>query len=677
MDPREARERIPFLRREVERHRRLYYEENAPEISDAEYDRLERELRSLEAAFPEAAPGESPAEKVGGAVGRGFNPLPHPVPLLSLENTYDEGDLREWYDRVRRLLGQESLECVAEIKLDGLSVALYFEGGRFARGATRGDGFVGEEVTANLRTLKTLPRTLAGGPPYLVVRGEVVIPVQAFVEMNARREEQGESPFANPRNAAAGSLRQIDPSVTAGRPLALFCYEILQMEGPLPGSQWETLEALRSWGLPVEPHARLCRGLPEILEACRSWTERRRDLPYDADGLVVKVNGREFQERAGSTAKSPRWAVAFKFPPEQAETVVEEIAVQVGRTGALTPVARLRPVRVGGVTVSSASLHNEEDLRRKDVRVGDTVLVERAGGVIPYVVGVRFEKRPVFALPFEFPSACPVCKGPVHRAEGEAILRCANRSCKAQLKEGLRHFAGRDAMDIAGLGKVLVDQLVERGLVSSLADLYDLTLPALSALPRMAEKSASNLLAEIEKSKGRPFRNVLYALGIRQVGLETARDLAAAFPSLPALAAASEEDLQAVEGVGPKVAREIRAFFEVPENLDMLERLRRAGLSLAADEVPAAPRPLSGLTFVLTGTLASRSRSEAKAALEALGARVAGSVSAKTTAVIEGPGAGSKREEALRLGVPLLDEASFERLLDGDLTVLPESRRRP
>ncbi len=677
MDPREARERIQLLRREVERHRRLYYEENAPEISDAEYDRLERELRSLEAAFPDAVPGESPAEKVGGAVGRGFRPLPHPAPLLSLENTYDEGDLREWYDRACRLLGQESLECVAEIKLDGLSVALYYEGGRFARGATRGDGFVGEEVTANLRTLKTLPRTLAGGPPYLVVRGEVVIPVQAFVEMNARREEQGESPFANPRNAAAGSLRQIDPSVTAGRPLALFCYEILQMEGPPPGSQWETLEALRSWGLPVEPHARLCRGLPEILDACRHWTERRRDLPYDADGLVVKVNGREFQERAGSTAKSPRWAVAFKFPPEQAETVVEEIAVQVGRTGALTPVARLRPVRVGGVTVSSASLHNEEDLRRKDVRVGDAVLVERAGGVIPYVVGVRFEKRPVFALPFEFPSACPVCGGPVHRAEGEAILRCANRSCKAQLKEGLRHFASRDAMDIAGLGKVLVDQLVERGLVSSLADLYDLTLPALSALPRMAEKSASNLLAEIEKSKGRPFRNVLYALGIRQVGLETARDLAAAFPSLEALAGASEEELQAVEGVGPKVAREIRAFFEVPENREMVERLRRAGLRLAAEGGPSAPGPLSGLTFVLTGTLASRSRSEAKAALEALGARVAGSVSAKTTAVIEGPGAGSKREEALRLGVPLLDEAALERLLAGDLTVLPESRRRP
>jgi DNA ligase (NAD+) len=677
VEPREARERIEFLRREIERHRRLYYEENAPEISDADYDRLERELRSLEAAFPDLAPGESPAEKVGGTVARGFRPLPHPVPLLSLDNTYDEGDLREWYGRVCRLLGQESLECVTEIKLDGLSVALYFEEGRFVRGATRGDGFVGEEVTANLRTLRTLPQTLAGAPRSLVVRGEVVIPVKAFVEMNARREEQGETPFANPRNAAAGSLRQIDPSVTAGRPLALFCYQILRMEGTPPESQWGTLVALRAWGLPVEPHASLCKGLEEILAACRHWTERRRELPYDADGLVVKVNGRELQERAGSTAKSPRWAVAFKFPPEQAETVVEEIAVQVGRTGALTPVARLSPVRVGGVTVSSASLHNEEDLRRKDVRVGDTVLLERAGGVIPYVVGVRFEKRPVFAVPFEFPSACPVCGGPVHRAEGEAILRCANRSCKAQLKEGLRHFASRDAMDISGLGKVLVDQLVERGLVSSLADLYLLSLPVLASLPRMAEKSASNLLAEIEKSKGRPYRNVLYALGIRQVGLETARDLAGAFPTLDALAGASEEELQAVEGVGPKVAREIRAFFEVAENREMVERLRRAGLRMASEEATAAVGPLSGLTFVLTGTLASRSRAEAKAALEALGARVASSVSARTTAVIEGPGAGSKREEALRLGVPLLDEAALERLLAGDLTLLPETRRRP
>lgn len=670
MERPEAERRIAFLRREIERHRRLYYEENAPEISDAEYDRLERELLALEAAFPDLARPGSPTVRVGGAVAKGFRPLPHPAPMLSLENTYDEGDLREWYGRLVRLLGREALECVTEIKLDGLSVALYYEEGRFAKGATRGDGLVGEEVTENLRTLKSLPGSLRGAPRRLVVRGEVVIPLKAFVEMNARREEQGETPFANPRNAAAGSLRQIDPSVTAGRPLAIFCYQILEMDGPPPPGQWETLEALKAWGLPVEPNARRCRGLDEVLASCRHWTERRHELPYDADGLVVKVNERELQERAGSTAKSPRWAVAFKFPPEQAETVVEEIAVQVGRTGALTPVARLKPVRVGGVTVSSASLHNEEDLRRKDVRVGDTVLIERAGGVIPYVVGVRFEKRPVFAVPFEFPPVCPVCRGPVHRAEGEAILRCANRSCKAQLKEGLRHFASRDAMDISGLGRVLVDQLVERLLVSSLADLYDLTLPALAALPRMAEKSASNLLAEIEKSKGRPFRNVLYALGIRQVGLETARDLTAAFPSMEALERASEEELQAVEGVGPKVAREIRAFFEVRENLEMVERLKRAGVRMEAEGGEGKRGPLSGLTFVLTGTLAGRSRSEAKAALEARGAKVAGSVSAKTTAVIEGPGAGSKREEALRLGVPLLDEAALERLLSGDLSVL-------
>ncbi|MEW5763960.1 MAG: NAD-dependent DNA ligase LigA [Acidobacteriota bacterium] len=665
MDRAGAEARAKALRAEIERHRRLYYELDAPEISDEAYDRLEEELRLLEASHPEIRLPDSPTQTVGGRVGRAFSPVRHPSAMLSLDNTYGREDLLEWNERLERILGRGDLDFVCEIKLDGLSVALQYESGEFLRGATRGDGLVGEDVTENLRTIRTLPVSLRGAPERLVVRGEVYIPVRAFAEMNLRREEDGESPFANPRNAAAGSLRQIDPRVTAGRPLSLFCYEILSSEGPVPESQWEVLEALRGWGFPVEENGRLCRGIGEALDYCEAWTRERRRLDYDADGVVIKLNDGDLRRRAGATAKSPRWAVAFKFPPEQAETRVEDIAVQVGRTGALTPVARLQPVRIGGVTVTSASLHNEEDLRKKDVRVGDTVLVERAGGVIPYITGVRFEKRPAGAVPFQFPSACPVCGGPVHKSEGEAILRCANRSCKAQLKEGLRHFASRDAMDVAGLGKALVDQLVERTIVKSLPDLYGLDLGTLASLPRMAEKSASNLLRQLEASRERPYRNVLYALGIRQVGLETARALAGAFPDVDALVEASEEDLQKVEGVGPKVAGEIRAFFQVPGNREMVNRLRAAGLRMSGGGPPLEEGPLKGLTFVLTGALESMTRSQAKEALEALGASVSGSVSARTSAVVAGPGAGSKLEEARRLGVRILDEEGLKALISG------------
>lgn len=666
MDRAEASGRIRRLTEEIRRHRRLYYEEDAPEISDREYDLLEKELRDLEALFPDLASPAGPSTSVGGRVARGFAPLRHPAPLLSLDNTYDEADLREWHERLARVLGREDLPFVCEIKLDGLSVALHYEDGRLVRGATRGDGLVGEDVTRNLMALPSIPKRLEGAPPRLVVRGEVYMPVAAFAEMNQAREEEGESVFANPRNAAAGSLRQVDPSVTAGRPLAAFFYEILTARGYLESNQQQTLTDLALWGLPVEPNRRLCKDMEAVLAYCREWTAGRHGLPYDADGVVVKLNDVALRAEAGSTAKSPRWAVAFKFPAEQAETVVEAIGVQVGRTGALTPVARLRPVRIGGVTVSSASLHNEEELRRKDIRVGDTVLVERAGGVIPYVVGVRLDARPASAGAFAFPTACPVCGGPVHRPEGEAIVRCANRSCKAQLKEGLRHFASRGALDVAGLGRVLVDALVERGMVRSIPDLYALDLAALAALPRMAEKSASNLLEQLEASKSRPWRRVLYGLGVRQVGEETAKDLAAAFPSMERLMAATEEELRAVDGVGPKVALEVRAFFEVPENREMVERLGAAGLTMEGSAAPAAGA-LSGLVFVLTGGLESMARSEAKAALEALGARVSGSVSARTSFVVAGPGAGSKLEEARKLEVPVLAEADLRRILGGDL----------
>ena len=661
-----AAERISQLRRALELHRRLYYEENAPVISDLEYDQLEKELAQLEAAFPELASPDSPTKTVGGRVGKGFLPVSHPSPLLSLDNTYDEADLREWNARLERVLGRTSLAFVCEIKLDGLSVALTYRDGQFVTGATRGDGFVGEEVTANLATVADIPRALTGAPSELVVRGEVYLPVRAFAELNEAREEEGQPVFANPRNAAAGSLRQIDPRQTARRPLACFCYQLLRAPELRPASQQEVLRLLSGWGLKVEPNARACKGIEEVLAYCREWTERRHELDYDADGVVIKLDPLQLQEMAGSTAKSPRWAVAFKFPAERAETFVREIAVQVGRTGALTPVAHVKPVRIGGVTVSRVSLHNEDELRRKDVRVGDSVLIERAGGVIPYVVAVETEKRPPRSVPFPFPCTCPVCGAPVHKPEGEAIARCANRSCKAQLKEGIRHFASRTAMDVAGLGRVLVDQLVEQGLVETIPDLYSLGLEKLAALPRMAEKSAGNLLEQLEASKLRPYPRVLYALGIRQVGEETAKALASSFRSIEALSSASPEELQGVEGIGPKVAAELRAFFEIERNQVLLERLRGYGLRFSW-EGESAVGPLAGLTFVLTGSLESMPRQRAKEALEALGASVAASVTNETRFVVAGPGAGSKLDRARKEGVPILDEEGFTRLLNGDL----------
>ena len=661
-----AAERISQLRKALELHRRLYYEENAPVISDLEYDQLEKELAQLEAAFPELASPDSPTRTVGGRVGRGFLPVSHPSPLLSLDNTYDEDDLREWNARLERVLGRTALAFVCEIKLDGLSVALTYRDGQFVTGATRGDGFVGEEVTANLATVADIPRALIGAPSELVVRGEVYLPVRAFAELNEAREEDGQPVFANPRNAAAGSLRQIDPRQTARRPLACFCYQLLRAPELRPASQQEVLRLLSGCGLKVEPNARACKGIEEVLAYCREWTERRHELDYDADGVVIKLDPLQLQEMAGSTAKSPRWAVAFKFPAERAETLVREIAVQVGRTGALTPVAHVKPVRIGGVTVSRVSLHNEDELRRKDVRVGDSVLIERAGGVIPYVVAVETGKRPPGSVPFPFPCTCPVCGAPVHKPEGEAIARCANRSCKAQLKEGIRHFASRTAMDVAGLGRVLVDQLVEQSLVETIPDLYSLGLERLAALPRMAEKSAGNLLEQLEASKLRPYPRVLYALGIRQVGEETAKALASSFRSIEALSSASLEELQGVEGIGPKVAAELRAFFEIERNQVLLERLRGYGLRFSW-EGESAVGPLAGLTFVLTGSLESMPRQRAKEALEALGASVAASVTKETRFVVAGPGAGSKLDRARREGVPILDEEGFTRLLNGDL----------
>ncbi len=662
----EARARAEKLRAEIARHRRLYYELDSPEISDHEYDLLEKELQAIEALFPDLASKESPTATVGGSIAQTFSAVSHKAPLLSLDNSYNENDLLEWFGRLEKVVGGSDLSYTCELKLDGLSVALTYRAGLFVQGATRGDGTTGEDVTANLRTIADVPAKISSPLDELVVRGEAYMPVKGFVVFNAQREEAGLSVFANPRNAAAGSLRQTDQKETARRPLACFCYQILYSPGFVPKSQFEVLEQLAKWGFPVDQRRRFCGSKEEVLAYCREWTARRHELPYEADGVVVKLDSFDLQQKAGSTAKSPRWAVAFKFPPEHAETPVERIVLQVGRTGAVTPVAELKPVGLGGVVVSRVSLHNEEELKRKDVREGDTVVMERAGGVIPYLVSVKAEKRPRGTRSFRFPSLCPVCSGPLHRPEGEAIWRCSNRSCKAQIKEGLRHFASRDAMDIAGLGHALLDQLVESGKVLSLPGLYHLGLDGLSSLERMGAKSASNLLSQIETSKQKPWEKVLYALGIRQVGEQTAKALARSFPSLDALTLAGEEELQSVEGVGPKVAAEIRAFFSVDENLELVEQLRDLGLRMEGD-AQAKGGPLDGLTFVLTGTLESLTRPEATRRLEARGAKVSGSVSAKTSFVAAGSDAGSKLAKARALGVPVLSEEDLLAILAGGL----------
>ncbi len=669
-----AESRIAELRRLIEKHRRLYFEENAPEISDHEYDLLEKELRELESLYPELKRGPSPTDVVGGGVSKGFAPVAHPVPLLSLENAFEENELREWVSRVAKFTGAEQFSMVGELKFDGLSVALFYERGKLVKAATRGDGLVGEDVTANVMRIKDVPKEISKGSSDLVIRGEIYMPLKEFREFNEQREEAGLEVFANPRNAASGSLRQLDPKVTASRPLSLFCYQVMKCSDELPGSHWERLQAMDEWGLPVDGLNKLLATPEELTDFCRKMVGRRKDLPYDADGVVAKVDSISLQEKAGSTAKAPRWAVAFKFPPEQARTKVNEIVVQVGRTGALTPVANLEPVHIGGVTVSRVSLHNEEELKRKDVRPGDTVLIERAGGVIPYLVRVFAEERIPGNREFRFPESCPVCGSGVHKPEGEVILRCSNRNCKAQLKESIRHFASRDAMDITGLGKVLIEKLVENGLLGSIGDIYSLNQEKLEPLGRMGVKSAANLVAEIDKSRARGYEKLLYALGIRMVGEETARDLVSQFPSIEALSTADEKELTEVDGVGPKVAAEIIEFFKTPDNLKLIDALKKAGLKMHGDKKEAGP--LSGLVFVLTGTLQGFTRTEAKEKLLAFGAKVGSTVTADTDFVIAGEESGSKLKKAEKLGKRILSEEEFRRVLGGEISALNETESR-
>jgi DNA ligase (NAD+) len=666
MKPKDAAERIEALREAIHRHNYLYYVEDRPEISDAEYDRLFNELRALESAHPELITPDSPTQGVGGRVGPAFAPVDHLVAMLSLDNATSPDDLREFEARIRRALPQAKLDFVCEPKVDGLGVALLYERGRFTRGATRGDGRVGEDITQNLRTIKTIPSTLHGplkDARRLEVRGEVYMPREAFARLNAILEEAGETTFANPRNAAAGAVRQKDPAITATRPLEIFLYHVSVLEPVLFDSHWERLQALKKSGFAVNPRSERCRDIDAVIAYCRRLEGERDGLEYDADGAVVKVNDLEQQRRLGATAHHPRWAIAFKFAARQATTRVTGITINVGKTGALTPTAQLEPVELAGVTVSNVSLHNEDEVRRKDVRIGDTVLIERAGDVIPYLVQVVTSKRPGDARPFHMPRTCPVCGAPAGRPEGEAIWRCTNVACPAQLKERLFHWGGRRAMDIEHLGEVVINQLVDREMVRDFADLYELDVEQLAGLERMAEKSATNLAEAIKASKGRGLSRVLNGLGIRMVGERAAQLLAARFGSMERLERASADEINEIPGVGPKIAESVARFFHEERNRKIIRRLREVGLDLSEKGVSDKPGPLTGKTLVLTGGLSGMTRDEAKDAILRLGGRVAGTVSRKTDYVIVGEDPGSKADDAKRLGVTVLDEAQFLSLI--------------
>jgi DNA ligase (NAD+) len=656
--------RAEELRAQLRDASHRYYVLDAPTLSDAEYDRLFRELEQLEADHPDLITPDSPTRRVGAAPSEKFAKVTHGRQMMSLANAMTEEEFLEFDARVHRMLGDEPVRYVVEPKLDGLAVTLRYENGRLVQGATRGDGLTGEDVTANLRTIKMVPLQLGGRPPAVFeARGEVFINKRDFVRMNEEREKAGEPTFVNPRNCAAGSLRQLDPRITAQRPLSIFFYEVGETPGLTFTTHWEKLALLRELGLRTNPENALCESLPEVKEKYRRMLAMRHELPYEIDGSVVKVDSEDQRRRLGAVSRTPRWAIAYKFPAEEEATTVEDIFVSVGRTGALTPVAALKPVHVGGVTVSRATLHNEDELRRKDVRVGDRVFLRRAGDVIPEIVRVILESRPADSRPWEMPKQCPACGTAVVREEGEAITRCPNPTCPAKSVSRLRHFASRLAMDIEGLGVETSTQLTETGLVKTPADLYRLTYDQLVGLDRFADLSARNLLAAIEASKTRPLRHVIYALGIRMVGEATAVSLARRFGSLEALMNASVEDLQSVRDVGPEVARQIHDFLALPGQREMIGQLLAAGVSPPPEVAVAAAGPLAGKTVVLTGTLAQYSREAAKAEIERRGGRVSGSVSRKTDLVVAGGDAGSKLKKAQELGVRVVDEDGFRELL--------------
>jgi DNA ligase (NAD+) len=655
------RERAEELRRLILYHEKKYYVDNDPQISDAEFDRLVSDLAGLEARFPSLVTPESPTQRVGEKPLEGFPTVVHRTPMLSIDNGYDEDEIREFEGRVRKLLPGRDIAYTAELKIDGLGISVVYRDGKFARAVTRGDGVRGDDVSANVKTIRSVPLVI-DAPGEVEVRGEVYMPFGSFRRLNDEREERGEPLFANPRNAAAGSIRLLDPKEVAARNLNVFLY-YLTVDGEEESGQWRSLRRLKELGFPTNPRSRFCRALDDVLAYYKEWVEKRDTLDYDADGIVVKVDAAADRRELGTTAKSPRWAISYKFPARQATTRVNDIIIQVGRTGALTPVAVLEPVRLSGTVISRSTLHNEDEVRRKDVRVGDVVLIERSGDVIPSVVAVMKERRKRRLRRFVWPKKCPSCGSTVFRPEGEVISRCVNASCPARLRESILHYAARRAMDIDGLGEAVVDQLLAARLVRTIPDLYGLRTDDLVGLERLGPKSSRNLLDEVEASKTRDLARLVFALGIRHVGEKLAQTLAGRFRTLDALEAAKAEDLVKVEDVGPKVAESILFFFAQPEARELVRRLRQAGVNTAARADEGGEKPLAGQVFVITGMLSGLTRDEARELLEKLGAEVGSSVTRKTTALIVGESPGSKLDKARELGVRTLGETEFRELV--------------
>lgn len=654
---------IDRLHEQINTHNKRYYQLDNPLISDAEYDRLMRQLQNLEERFPDLKTDDSPTQRVGAEPLKQFQPVTHEVPMLSLQNGFSDAEIEAFDKRARERLKVERIEYIAEPKLDGLAVSLLYQDGILVRASTRGDGYTGENVTANVKTIRLIPLRLKGDdwPVTLEVRGEVFMPIQGFLALNQRVQEHSEKPFANPRNAAAGSLRQLDPRITANRPLAFFAYGLgVIAASHQPTSQSEVLAWFDRWGISVCSEIRTVQGVSGCMENYRKMLDKRQTLAYEIDGVVYKINNLEYQSILGFVARAPRWAIARKFPAEEALTQVENIEVQVGRTGALTPVARLKPVLVGGVTVTNATLHNADEVHKKDVRVSDTVVVRRAGDVIPEVVKVIFEKRPDSTQVFQIPSHCPICGSEITTIPEETIARCGGGLyCPAQHKESIKHFASRKAMDIEGLGDKLVSQLLQKKLISTAADLYGLTVERLSGLEKMGQKSATNLVNALEKSKNTTFARFLYALGIREVGEVTAQTLAKNFKNLTKLESAEEEFLQTIADIGPVAAQHIFSFFHQPHNLKVIQNLLNAGVGWDESEAAEESSVLANTTFVITGTLSSMRRDEAKSKLQALGAKVTSSISKTTDYLVAGKDPGSKLDKAKALGVGILDENQF------------------
>jgi DNA ligase (NAD+) len=664
----DAKKRIERLRNEIRRHDYLYYALNQPQISDRQYDRLFAELKALEQANPELVTPDSPTQRVSGRPLEGFAPVRHTIPMLSMDNTYSADELRAFDERTRKQLGGEDYDYVVELKFDGLAVSLRYEDGRLVTAATRGDGEVGDDVTANVRTIKAVPLALldAGGiPGILEVRGEVYMPTKSFIELNKQRSKTGEAVFANPRNAAAGSLKLLDARITAARNLSFFAYATGEVSEPLAQTHYETLQKFKQFGLPVNPHNAKAGDIEQVIDICFSWSEKRLTLDYKTDGMVIKINRFDQRDALGATGRAPRWCISYKFAAERAKTTIESIDVQVGKSGILTPVANLSPVLLAGTTVKRASLHNFDELARLDARCGDTVLIEKAGEIIPQVVEVEKEFRPAGAVPFKVPAKCPNCGSAVAKDKEGVYIRCVNPDCLGQLKERLRYFAGRDQMNIENLGPALIEQLVESGLVKNFADLYKLQKPDLMTLERMGEKSADNVIAAIEKSKARPLWRLVAGLGIRHIGGQSADILAEHFGSLAALMAADIEALQTVEQIGPKIAESVYEYFRNPANRAVIEGLLTAGVRPEQPKKVRRAGKLAGKTIVVTGTLEKFTRPQVEQAIKQAGGKPSSSVSKKTDFVLAGKEPGSKLDKARQLGVKVIDEKQFQEIIKG------------